>query len=163
MGASEKPFQGLAFNLSSLGYAVSRGFTKTLAPLELHPREFAVLRAVGFEEGQSQQALADALRIPRSRMVAIVDELEARKLLQRRPHPSDRRVRALYLTDAGQLLLEQAFAEAVAYEQQVGSALSPHEREQLLALLDRVSTSLGVQDGAHAALREPVTNDDTNA
>ena len=162
MGASEKPFQGLAFNLSSLGYAVSRGFTKTLAPLELHPREFAVLRAVGFEEGQSQQALADALRIPRSRMVAIVDELEARKLLERRPHPSDRRVRALYLTGAGRLLLEQALAEAVAYEQQVGSALSPHEREQLLALLDRVSTSLGVQDGAHAALRETVTDDDTD-
>ena len=163
MTGSEKPFQGLAFNLSSLGYAVSRGFTHTLAPLELHPREFAVLRAVGFEEGQSQQALADALRIPRSRMVAIVDELEARKLLERRPHPSDRRVRALYLTDAGQLLLEQAFAEAVAYEQQVGSALSPNERKQLLALLDRVSTSLDLADGAHAALREPVTNDDTNA
>ena len=162
MTGSEKPFQGLAFNLSSLGYAVSRGFTHTLAPLELHPREFAVLRAVGFEEGQSQQALGDALRIPRSRMVAIVDELEARKLLQRRPHPSDRRVRALYLTGAGRLLLEQALAEAVAYEQQVGSALSPHEREQLLALLDRVSTSLGVQDGAHAALREPVTDDDTD-
>jgi DNA-binding MarR family transcriptional regulator len=162
MSESGTPFQGLAFNLSSLGYAVSRGFTDTLAPFELHPRESAVLRVAGFEEGQSQQALGDALRIPRSRMVAIVDELEGRKLLERRHDPSDRRVRALYLTNPGRLLLEQAFAEAVAYEQQVSSALSSHEREQLLALLDRVSASLGVGDGAHAALREPVTDDHTD-
>jgi DNA-binding MarR family transcriptional regulator len=162
MTGSDKPFQGLAFNLSSLGYAVSRGFTKILGPLDLHPREFAVLRAVGFQEGQSQQALADALRIPRSRMVAIVDELAARTLLERRAHPSDRRVRTLYLTGGGRELLGHAFAQAVEYEQQVGSALSPDEREQLLELLDRVSTGLGVGDGAHAALREPVADEETD-
>ena len=127
---SEQPFSGIAFNLSSLGYAVSRGFQAILAPFELHPREFAVLRAVGFQEGQTQQALADRLQIPRSRMVSIVDELESRGLLER------------------------AFAEAVAYEEQVGGSLTAAERQQLLDLLGQVSANLGIGAGAHAALRE---------
>jgi len=151
---SEQPFTGIAFNLSSLGYAVSRGFQATLAPFELHPREFAVLRAVGFQEGQTQQALADGLRIPRSRMVSIVDELESRGLLERHPNPDDRRVRELFLTDKGRTLLERAFAEAVAYEAQVSGSLTAAERKQLLDLLGRVSSNLGIDPGAHAALRE---------
>ena len=149
-----EPFRGVAFNLSSLGYAVSKGFKAILEPFELHPREFAVLRSVAFEEGRTQQALADLLQIPRSRMVAIVDELEARGFLERRPNPADRRVRELYLTDAGQKTLGQAFEQAVAYEQQVGAPLSAAERAQLLNLLERIAGELGIGAGAHTALRD---------
>jgi DNA-binding MarR family transcriptional regulator len=150
-----KPFRGVAFTLSSLGYAVSQGFARTLAPVGLHPREFAVLRAVAAEEGQSQQALADSLHIPRSRMVAIVDELEARELVERRPHPEDRRVRELHLTKVGRRVAKDAFKRAVDFEREVSAALSLDEHTSLLDLLDRVSTSLGIGPGAHAALREP--------
>ena len=149
-----KPFRGVAFNLSSLGYAISREFHGILEPFELHPREFAVLRAVGVLEGRTQQALADELQIPRSRMVSIVDELEARGLLERRPNPADRRVREIHLTDDGRTTLKQAFAKAVAYEQQVTSSLEPEERTQLLDFLERISAGLGIGAGAHAALRE---------
>src|SRR5256714_13964229 len=101
----EEPFRGVAFNLSSLGYAVSKGFKAILVPFELHPREFAVLRAVGAQEGQTQHALGDRLQIPGSRMVSIVDELEARGFLERRPNPADRRVREIRLTDTGRKVL----------------------------------------------------------
>jgi DNA-binding MarR family transcriptional regulator len=150
----DEPFSGVAFNLSSLGYAIAKGFKAILGPFELHPREFAVLRAVGFQEGQTQQALADRLQIPRSRMVAIVDELEARGFLERHPNPSDRRVRELHLTATGRTALEEAFAQAVAYEQQVTAPLEQQERKQLLDLLQRVSSGLGIGAGAHTALRE---------
>lgn len=145
---------GVAFNLSSLGYAVSKRFQEILAPFDLHPREFAVLRAVGFQEGQTQQALADRLQIPRSRMVSIVDELEARELLERRPNPADRRVRELHLTAAGRKVIDQAFAEAVTFERQVTEPLTAAEREQLLDFLARVGSGLGIGEGAHTAMRE---------
>jgi DNA-binding MarR family transcriptional regulator len=151
-----EPFRGIAFNLSSLGYAVSKGFKEILVPFELHPREFAVLRAVGVEEGQTQQALGDRLQIPRSRMVSIVDELEVRGFLERHPNPADRRVREIHLTDAGRTALEQAFEQAVAYERQVSEPLDAVEREQLLDLLERIAGNLGIGPGAHAALRESV-------
>src|ERR687886_2993008 len=94
---STPPFRSVSFMLSSLGYAISRRFHQVLAPLELEPSEFAVLRAVGVGEGQSQHALAERLRISSSHMVAIVDRLEERALLERRPHERDRRVRTLHL------------------------------------------------------------------
>jgi DNA-binding MarR family transcriptional regulator len=106
------------------------------------------------QEGRTQQALADGLQIPRSRMVSVVDDLEAGGLLERRPNPADRRVRELYLTADGRKILERSFAEALAYEEQVGAGLTAEERERLLDLLDRIADNLGVGPGAHTALRE---------
>ena len=83
---------GIAFLLSQLGYYSSRRWKARLAPLGLDPRHVMVLRRLADAEGRSQQALGDALQILPSRMVALVDALEQRGLLMRRPSPSDRRV-----------------------------------------------------------------------
>jgi DNA-binding MarR family transcriptional regulator len=148
------PFRSVGFMLSTLGYAISRRFHQALAPLELEPSQFSVLRAVGFSEGQSQHALAENLRISPSHMVAIVDELERRELLERRAQPGDRRVRTLHLTAAGEKLLAEAFTVAKGYEQLLTKPLDAKERVQLLDLLDRIAEALELQPGAHAALRE---------
>ena len=148
------PFRSVAFMLSSLGYAVSRGFHEVLRPLELEPGEFALLRAVEAGDGEAQNALAERLHISPSWMVAIVDELERRALLERRPHARDRRVRNLHLTVAGKKLLKQAERKAQQFDRQVTGPLSARELEQLLELLQRVSLGLDLQPGAHAALRE---------
>jgi DNA-binding MarR family transcriptional regulator len=142
----------VGFMLSTLGYAISRRFHRTLEPLELHPREFAVLRAVKGSEGQSQQALAERLRIPPSRMVAIVDELESRGLIERRPDSSDRRVRTLYVTRRGQDLLDDAFKLVVQNERAISGALSAKERAQLLELLNRIAGSLDLPTDVHSAV-----------
>lgn len=154
------PAQSVGFTLSSLGHAVARRFSATLAPLRLEPREFAVLRAVAPAEGSSQQAIGESMQIPPSRMVAFVDALEARGLLERRPSPSDRRVRALHLTDDGRELLARAFELASELERQICSDLSESEREQLLVSLRRVGAQLGVAPGAHAAHAHPALGED---
>jgi DNA-binding MarR family transcriptional regulator len=140
--------------LSSLGYAVSRRFHQVLEPLELEPGEFALLRAVAANEGEAQNALAERLHISPSWMVAIVDELEKRELLARKPHARDRRVRNLHLTAAGKKLLKQAEQRAQRFDQQVADPLSQPEILELLELLDRVAAGLELQPGAHAAMRE---------
>jgi DNA-binding MarR family transcriptional regulator len=148
---STVPFQSVGFTVSTIGYAVARRFREILAPLELEPREFALLRAVAAAEGQSQQAVGERLQIPPSRMVAFIDALEARGLIERRQNPSDRRTRALHLTADGHELLGRAFALAVGHERNLCADLSAEEREQLLALLQRVGASLGLPAGVHAA------------
>jgi DNA-binding MarR family transcriptional regulator len=144
----------VGFMLSTLGHAVSRRFIHALQPLELHPREFAVLRAVRANDGQSQQTLAERLRIPPSRMVAIVDELESRGLIERRPDPHDRRVRALYVTTSGQMLLQDAFNLVVQHERAISKVLTVNERAELLALLNRIAGHLGLAADVHSALRD---------
>ena len=145
------PFQAVGFALSSIGFAVAARFRDTLAPLQLEPREFALLRGVAAAEGQSQQAIGERLQIPPSRMVAFVDALEARLLIERRHNPHDRRTRELHLTAAGHELLGRAFTVAVGFERELCADLSGAERQQLLALLRRVGLQLDVAPGAHAA------------
>jgi DNA-binding MarR family transcriptional regulator len=151
---SVEPFRSVGFTVSTIGYAVAARFRKVLAPLGIEPREFALLRAVTATEGQSQQAIGERLRIPSSRMVAFVDALEGRGLIERRHDPTDRRTRALYLTDEGHALLARAFAEALAHEQNLCGELNEQEREQLLELLSRVGARLGLAPGVHAAMGE---------
>lgn len=152
--AAKRPFVGTAFLLSSLGFEIARRFAATLEEFDIEPRQFALLRAISFSEGLSQQALGERLQIPASRMVAIVDDLEQRGLVERRQNPDDRRARALYLTQAGKQLFEQAFAAAVAHQQAVSAPLTDSEREQFAALLTKVAGGLGVTPGAaHSALR----------
>jgi DNA-binding MarR family transcriptional regulator len=148
---SSVPFRSVGFTVSTIGYAVSRRFREILAPLELEPREFALLRAVNASEGESQQAIGGRLKIPPSRMVAFVDALEGRGLLERRLNPDDRRTRALHLTDDGRELLGRAFELAVGHERDLCADLSAAEREQLLDLLQRVGLRLGLPPGVHAA------------
>jgi DNA-binding MarR family transcriptional regulator len=153
--AATPPFRSAAFLLSTLGFTVSRRFHEMLAPLELEPGEFALLRAVAASGGEPQSALAERLHISPSWMVAIVDELERRGLLERRPHARDRRIRNLHLTAAGKKLLKQAERRAQEFDRQVTDPLTDAERQQLLELLQRVAAGLDLQPGtAHAALRE---------
>ena len=151
-GLSTPPFRAVGFLLSSLGYAASRGFHRKLEPLGLDPRGFSVLRAVGFNEGQSQQALASSLSIPASRMVAILDALEAKGLLQRRFRDDDRRSRAVHLTEAGKALLRKAFEIAKAHEEWICEPLSAADRDRLIGLLDRIGGHLGLSPGSHSAM-----------
>lgn len=147
----EPVFRAVGFMLSSLGHAVAATFSARLAPLGLEPREFALLRSVGGREGASQQTVGESLGIPPSRMVALVDELEARKLIERRPSPSDRRAHALHQTPAGKRLLAKAIALAAALESELTADLEPGQRAQLLELLDRVGGALGVPAGVHGS------------
>lgn len=158
------PFQAVVgFAVSSIGFAVAKRFRDILAPLELEPREFALLRGVAAAEGQSQQAIGERLGIPPSRMVAFVDTLEQRALLERRHNPHDRRTRELYLTAAGHELLARAFELAISFERELCADLSSVEREQLLELLRRVGLQLGVTPGSHAAHAHAVHADEAHA
>jgi DNA-binding MarR family transcriptional regulator len=146
---------GVAFLLSQLGYYSSRRWKMRLAPLGLDPRQVMVLRRLAGDEGRSQQALGDALQIPPSRMVALVDALEQRGLLRRRPSPSDRRVRTLHLTKEGRRLLSRVMEISLEHEQELCSGLQPANREQLLTLLNRLAAEQGLAEGIHPGAADP--------
>lgn len=146
---------GAAFLLSQLGAHSGRLWARRLAPFGLDPRHVVLLRHVAAEEGRSQQALGEALGIPPSRMVALVDDLERRHLLERRPDPSDRRVRALYLTGEGRQLLGEVMRLSAEHERDLTRGLAPAEREQLVALLRRVAADLGLIEGVHPGTGGP--------
>ena len=92
------------------------------------------------------------MKVAPSRMVAFIDSLEERGLLERRQNPDDRRARALFLTAKGRELLSRTFELAAEHERTLTQGLSRDEREQLLELLARVGVHLGIPAGVHAAM-----------
>lgn len=146
------PQSSLGFLLSQLGFVSSRRWHQTLAPLGIEPRHFLLLRFVARSEGQSQQSIGQMLHIPPSRIVALVDQLEERGLLERRANPSDRRARALYLTPRGRRVLDKVWKLAMSHEQRLGSSLTPEEREQLITLLQKLAAEEKLVPGVHPGL-----------
>jgi len=112
-----------------------------------------LLRAVAASPGQSQQALAQLLGTPPSRLVALVDALEDRGILQRRRNPEDRRLHALHLTEAGHQLLRRIGDVARAHNDAICPALDPTEREQLRVLLTRIADDHGLTPGVDPGYR----------
>jgi DNA-binding MarR family transcriptional regulator len=135
------PRAGVASLVVRLGFAALRGLRAELEPLGLEPRQYAVLRRVGEAEGRSQQALSDALSIGGSRVVALVDALEEKGLVERRANPADRRARALHLTAAGRETLAAAATRAAAHERRFTAALTSEERDALAALLRKLAAA----------------------
>ncbi|HXR31080.1 MAG TPA: MarR family transcriptional regulator [Solirubrobacterales bacterium] len=154
MGRDRAP-STLAFLLSQVGIYASQRFAQRLAALDLHPPLFRVLNMVDAAEGRSQQAIGEAIGAPASRMVAIVDELERRELIERRPHPSDRRIRALYLTPAGRELLARGRVIAMEHEEDLTRGLSQADRKRLVALLQKLVENQKIGAGVHPGLRGP--------
>ena len=142
---SDAPDLGLL--LVQLGFHVGNRFRDALAPLGLEPRHVGLLRRLATAEGQSQQALGQALGITANRMVFLVDDLEEHGLVERRRNPSDRRSHALYLTPRGHQALRDA-AAATARHGELGRSLSAPERRQLAELLRRVAAEQGIDEHA---------------
>jgi DNA-binding MarR family transcriptional regulator len=153
--ARDKAPSSIGFLLSQVGIHASRRFAERLAALDLQPPQFRVLNMVDAAEGLSQQAIGEAIQAPASRMVAIVDELERRGLIERRPQPGDRRVHALYLTAEGRKLLTRGREIAGAHEAELTRGMSKADRERLVALLRQIVEGAGIGPGVHPGLREP--------
>jgi MarR family transcriptional regulator, temperature-dependent positive regulator of motility len=104
----------------------------------LNPPLYGVLAAIQDEPGSSQTFLARRLGVDAVSLCQMTDELEERKLVERRIDPDDRRARKLYVTRRGGSLRERLRPELLAAQERLLSSLSKSERTVLLDLLVRV-------------------------
>lgn len=98
-------------------------------------REFVVLAEVDVEAGRSQLAVARAAAVDRSLMVTVVDSLESKGLVERSPHPTDRRVRTLGITADGRAVLAKAAIAVREAEDRLLASLPAKRQTDLRALL----------------------------
>ena len=110
-----------------------------LGPFGVNARELAVLQFLDGREPESQQQAAARLGIDRTTMVGLLDSLEGKDLVARRPDTEDRRRNVVVLTDAGQEKLQQATQASDTAEQELLAPLDEREAAQFRALLERVT------------------------
>lgn len=152
--ALPNPKGSLAFLLSQVGFHASARFAERLEPLGLVAPQVGILSVIEREDGLSQQALGEKLGVFPSRLVALIDELEKRKLVERRDSPTDRRSYALYLTDAGRAILEQVGRVAREHQEAICAALDDAERATLAEFLARIAAEQQLTPGVHPGFRK---------
>jgi DNA-binding MarR family transcriptional regulator len=128
--------------LRELAMAQRGAMLAVAAELQLSPPQLFALQALRDDEPAPMNGLADVLRCDASNVTGLIDRLEARGLVERRPAPHDRRVRHLVLTDAGRRL-RAAVAERLSRPPAGLSALSDAETRRLRDLLAKVAAAPG--------------------
>ncbi|MBZ9796517.1 MarR family winged helix-turn-helix transcriptional regulator [Mesorhizobium sp. ES1-4] len=102
----------------------------------------ATLRRSGSPYALTPTALYEATMVTSGAMTNRLDRLEASGLIQRAPHPNDRRGIVVRLTEKGLALIDEAVTAHVANEHQILSGLTQTEKETLSRLLEKLIGSV---------------------
>lgn len=112
-----------------------------LAPHGVNGRELAVLLVLAEGEPASQQQAARRLGVDRTSMVALLDTLQDKGLVERHPHAHDRRRNVVDLTSLGRATVRDAKRAGDEAEQRFLAPLSRSDAAQLKASLRAVLQS----------------------
>lgn len=127
--------------VSRLGVFASKRFAERIETLGLTTRMWGALNVISSEQMITQQRLGQSIGMDPSSMVAAIDKLESRGLVERRLHPSDRRAHALHITAKGEEILERGRQLAREAQEELLAPLDTQERQQLHDLLLRLAVA----------------------
>lgn len=104
--------------------------------------DYVILATLARGPASTQSELAAASGRDKTRLIPILDRLEARGLLRRTPDPADRRNRVVALTEDGLALLGSCRAAIREMEAEFLADLEPGERATFVAVLERLADSV---------------------
>jgi DNA-binding MarR family transcriptional regulator len=139
LGLHEALARHTGFLISRMGHIASKQFSGRIESLGLTMRMWGALNVLDAEGEITQHALCKGIGIDPSSMVATIDELEAKGLVERRRNPNDRRAHALHVTAEGREALARGRKLVSRAEQDLLAPLDADERKQLHSLLLRLT------------------------
>ena len=155
MATSAPADADLALLLSRAAHGLHSRLTAALTELGISPRAHCVLsKANGRELTQSR--LAGLCALDKTTMVVTIDELERAGLAERRLSSTDRRARIIFVTEAGERMIEQGREIVARIYDDVLGALPEGEREPFVEALSRlVAGGLGEPVQCEPPVRRP--------
>lgn len=115
--------------------------------------QWGVLMRLERQEGMMQAEMAEALEIQPISLARLIDRLCDQKLVQRRPHPSDRRANRLYLTARGRTTLARLVPLGRAISSEVLASFNEAETEAFLEKLLRIKNNIRKTTASNGARR----------
>jgi DNA-binding MarR family transcriptional regulator len=128
----------VGYNARRAALAAIGMFMVRMAEYDLRPVDFSVASLILHNPGITSRQLCSVLGILPPNLVGLLNTLEKRRLVSRRPHPNDGRASGLHLTAEGVALLRAAESTASELELDVSARLTAAERKTLLRLLKKV-------------------------
>jgi len=114
--------------------------------LPITRRQAAVVLYVARNEGVSQTEVASWLDMEPIALVRMLDKMNEEGLVERRPHPTDRRVRTLWLTAAAHPVVTQILAINKAIREEAFVGMPAHARETVIDILDGIKGNLALRE-----------------
>ncbi|MEO3432940.1 MarR family transcriptional regulator [Inquilinus sp. CAU 1745] len=142
----DDPNRYLGFLLNDVARLLRRSFERRSQELGLSRAQYSVLANLYRKEGIRQTKLADILEIEPITLVRLLDRLEEGGWVERRPDPTDRRARCLYLTEKARPMIARMKALAAEVRGVATEGLPEEDRERLLDMLSHIKTNLLNED-----------------
>lgn len=139
--------QDIAFISRTLRAHVRAVNERTFAEAGVSTGQIALINLIWLNPGVSQNDLAAAVVVKKSAVTKAVSDLESRGLVARARHGTDRRMNALTVTPAGEVLMQRLMALMAANTDRILTPLSAAERAILMELLGRVVAGLAAHGG----------------
>ena len=113
-------------------------FMEETSGFDVTPVQFAILSALLEDPGEDQVTLARKVAFDPATFGSVIARLEGRGWVRRVPDTADRRRKLLWVTPEGAELAVKMRRAVGKVQQRILEPLAPAEREQLVALLDRL-------------------------
>ena len=113
-------------------------FVEECRAFELTPVQYAALVAIHTHPGIDATRLSAVIAFDRSTLGNVIERLETKSLIERKPSREDRRVKLLYLTKSGAALLREIIVAVDRAQARMLEPLKPADRKTLLALLTQL-------------------------
>ncbi len=127
------PFMG--FLIAKAAQSIVETVDESMSAFGITSRHYGIMLLLTRNDGLPQSAIGETLRIDRTTMVRLVDELEAQNLVERHRDPNDRRAYALSLSEKGQAMLPEISQRVVETEKASLASLEQDEIRQLFRIL----------------------------
>ncbi|SMD17283.1 MarR family transcriptional regulator [Rhizobium sp. RU36D] len=119
-----------------LASQLARGFSRALqmraARLGFSPGQFPILLELWTEEGLTQKQLLERVDVEQATMANTLARMERDGLIERKPHPKDKRAQLVYLTDKARSMKDEALAAAAEADQSLFQGFRRFEKELML-------------------------------
>jgi len=128
----------VGYNARRATLVIVDAFLRNMAVYGLRPVDFSVLSLIAHNPGITSRQLCTTLNIQPPNLVGMINQLQRRELITRRPHPHDGRAMGLHLTAAGKKMVKQAEVTASELEEATTARLTVAERKMLMQLLKKI-------------------------
>jgi len=132
--------------LSFLIHDVSRmrrsAYDHYMKPLGITRAQWWVLAHLSRHDGMMQTQLADVLEVGKASLGDVIESLEGGGWVSRRPDPTDKRAKRVYLSKSAQGLIKRMTQLEVEFNERVLADLPPDEQATLFKLLTKVKQSI---------------------
>lgn len=135
--------ESLGFILSKTNSKLKNELFQRFRENDVTPEQWSVLNCLWECDGMTPKEIADKIYKDKPNTNRILEKLELKALVLRRPHPADKRSFQIFLTESGRMLKEELVPIAVGLLNEATKGMEKEKIAQLKALLNAMFDNLG--------------------